>query len=106
MLLTVSATVESLQQLEPALQTGGRRIDESGMEQALKPFDEALDWAARNDELLALAQRQRDAVEALAGALIAREDGKWGLSAMLVRRLLDERRATWIVMLLSDGGRR
>ncbi|MEM1448950.1 MAG: FHA domain-containing serine/threonine-protein kinase [Planctomycetota bacterium] len=105
-LLTVSATVESLRELDPALQPEARRLTESSVESALDPFREATEWAEGDAALSALAERQRSSVASLASALVARENGDWGLSAELLSRLLDERRSTWIVMLLSDGGAR
>ncbi|MEM9380473.1 MAG: FHA domain-containing serine/threonine-protein kinase [Planctomycetota bacterium] len=105
-LLTVSATVESLRELEPALQPDAMRLTESSVESALEPFREAAEWVEGDAALTELADRQRAAVASLAAALVARENASWGLSAELLSRLLDERRSTWIVMLLSDGGAR
>ncbi|MEM6674652.1 MAG: hypothetical protein AAF726_17530, partial [Planctomycetota bacterium] len=103
-LLTISATLQALETLEPALMAGGRRLPASATEKALRPFEEALEFADDDEATLAIVREQRDAVASFADGLIARQRGDWVLAAELFERLLEEQRGTWLVMLLSEGG--
>lgn len=117
-LLGISATLETLRSLEPAIGITGLRVSPDNTDAITAPFDEALDWA-RNAEsdlgdelrvllgkrtLVEIIQEQRRAARMLTEALIARDQGRWDASAERLERLLQERREAWLVMMLSKGG--
>lgn len=104
--LSLSATLRALDVLAPALQENGKRLSDGSIQKAFAAFEEAVEWADKDPVLLALAERERTAVKMLVTALRAREDGEWAHSATLISRLIDERRDTLLVMILSDGGKR
>ena len=78
-----------------------RRLGNAEISAALEPLVEVKEWA--EDLPGTSAERQRAAARLLAESLVARQEGEWALSISLLDRLLEENRATWVVMLLSDG---
>ncbi len=102
-LMGLSASLQLIDALSPALQADARRISRSEAADALQAFSKVQDWVEKAPGTAKAAARQRGAGRLLAEAMIARQDGDWPLCASLLRRLLDENRDTWIVMLLSDG---
>ena len=113
-ILAASATLHALDDLSPALVENSRRLTPEATQSALAAYGEALEWAEdvdddRSDDgprLRAIAEREQAAVKMLVEALVAREDGEWSHSAAILSRLIQERRDTLLVMMLSDGGRR
>ena len=102
-LLSISATLEIIDAFDPALQRDARRLGNSAIASALTPLSEVQEWSERAPGGAAAATRHRKAVRLLAESLVARQEGDWTLSASLLERLVGENRATWVVMLLSDG---
>ena len=102
-LMGLSASLQLIDALNPALREDARRISRSEAADALQAFSKVQDWVEKVPGTAEAAARQRAAGRLLAEAMIARQDGDWPLCASLLRRLLDEKRDTWIVMLLSDG---
>lgn len=104
--LAMTAALEGLAQVRPFLSRDRVRFTEAEAEAALAPFDALERWKSEDEGALALIADERRAFTALLAALRARSDGFVGESAALLGRLLREDRASFTVMLLSDGGRR
>ena len=102
-LMGLSASLQLIDAFSPALQADARRISRSEAADALQAFSKVQDWVEKAPGTAKAAARQRDAGRLLAEAMMARQDGDWPLCASLLQRLLDENRADWIVMWLSDG---
>ena len=100
-LLGISATLEIIDAFEPSMRADARRLGNAEISAALEPLVEVKEWA--EDLPDTSAERQRAAARLLAESLVARQEGEWALSISLLDRLLEENRATWVVMLLSDG---
>ncbi|MEM8713650.1 MAG: hypothetical protein AAGG01_22130, partial [Planctomycetota bacterium] len=119
-LLSVSASRETLMKLESALGASAMRVSPADSAALTAAFDVALEWAQEaQDEypgtsvggragrgLTDILEEQREGTALLTEALIARDRGEWGASSELLTRLLEERRDTWITMMLSTGGAR
>ena len=103
-LMGLSASLQLVDTLTPALRKSGRRVTRGATTKALQSFSEVQEWVDRAPQSAPYASRQRAAARLLADAILARQDGDWSLCASLLGRLIDENRATWVVMLLSDGG--
>lgn len=102
-LMGLSASLQLIDTLNPALREESRRIPRSAAADALQAFSKVQDWVEKVPATAEAAARQRSAGRLLADAMIARQDGDWPLCASLLRRLLEENRDAWVVMLLSDG---
>ena len=116
-LLTLSATLETLNTLEPALGPTALRVDPSDSAIVTAPFDKAHEWAAESQKdlqaelkailgdrtLTHMVAEQQSAARFLTDALIARDEGRWDASAERLQRLIKERRDSWLVMMLSKG---
>lgn len=105
-LLAVSGTIEALDALGPSLGRNAVRLRSKQEERARVALEEARLWADGDPELLALAERHAGPVLMLIDALRAREEGRWAESAVLLQRMIEEERASLLVMILSDGGKR
>ncbi len=105
-LLTVSATLETLDALAPALGMASTRIRSDAADVADRAFGEALEWADGDESIVGMIKEHRRAARQLTSAIVARENSEWSTSAEMLHRLIEEQRATWIVMMLSDGGKR
>ncbi len=116
-LLALSATLETLHHLEPALGATAMRVSPADAEVLTQPFVKAHEWAANTQEelgseltaalddrtLTGVVAEQRTAALMLTEALIARDEGQWADSTERLERLLEERRDSWLVMMLSGG---
>lgn len=105
-LLCVAGTLRGLDALEPSLLQNGKKLRPSQVEAARTAFDEAREWADGDGALLELIARHEEPVRMLANAMLARQEGEWLRCSELLQRLLEEERDSFIVMILSDGGRR
>lgn len=105
-LLAVSGTIEALDALGPALGRSSVRLRSKQEQRARVALEEARLWADGDRELLALAERHSGPVLMLIDALRAREEGRLAESAALLQRMIEEERASLLVMILSDGGKR
>ncbi len=103
-LMGLSASLQLIDALSPALRDNSRRVTRGAATKALQAFTEVQEWVERAPQSAPYASRQRGAARLLADAILARQDGDWSLCASLLGRLVDENRDTWVVMLLSDGG--
>lgn len=116
-LLALSATLETLASLEPALGATAMRVSPAATSAITAPFDKAVEWAQNTEEdlgdelsatlgdrtLTGIVREQLSAATLLAEALIARDEGQWAASTERLERLLKERRDSWLVMMLSRG---
>lgn len=116
-MLALSATLETLEALEPALGPTAMRVVPADPEAVTAPFAKAVEWAESAQEdlegsaasevgprpLTGIVAEQRTAAFMLATALIARDEGDWADSAERLERLLEERRDAWLVMMLAKG---
>lgn len=103
-LMGLSASLQLIDALDPALSKNGRRVTRGAATKALQSFSEVQEWVERAPGSGSYAARQRGAARLLADAILARQDGDWSLCTSLLGRLVNENRDTWVVMLLSDGG--
>jgi pSer/pThr/pTyr-binding forkhead associated (FHA) protein len=116
-MLALSATLETLASLEPALGATAMRVSPADASAITASFDKAVEWAQNTEEdlgdelratlgdrtLTGIVREQLSAATMLAEALIARDEGEWAASTERLERLLKERRDSWLVMMLSRG---